>query len=76
MSKMIQIRNVPEQVHRRLKALAAMQGMSLSDYLLRYVTRLAETPTLEEITERIKARSPVTLSEAPEDIIRAERDSR
>ncbi|MGH6735558.1 MAG: FitA-like ribbon-helix-helix domain-containing protein [Methyloceanibacter sp.] len=76
MSKMIQIRNVPDALHRRLKARSANAGMSLSDYLLTELRRVAERPTLEELRARIEARAPVDLSESPADVIRAERDSR
>jgi antitoxin FitA len=48
MASMIQIRNVPPTLHRRLKARAALEGMSLSDYLLREVRWAAERPTIEE----------------------------
>lgn len=51
----IQIRNVPEDVHRRLKAKAALEGMSLSEYLLREAKRLASYPTMAEIRERLAA---------------------
>jgi plasmid stability protein len=63
MPKMIQIRHVPDEVHRVLKMRAAQEGMSLSDYLRREVTRIAEKPTLEEVLERIREREPVTLDE-------------
>jgi plasmid stability protein len=53
---LIQIRNVPEDVHRMLKARAALAGTSLSDYLLREITRVAEAPTPEELDARIRAR--------------------
>jgi plasmid stability protein len=53
---LIQIRDVPEDVHRTLKARAAATGRSLSDYLLREITRVARTPTPEELDERIRAR--------------------
>ena len=53
MSTMIQIRNVPEGLHRRLKARAAMAGMSLSDYLLDEIRRVAERPTVEELRARL-----------------------
>ncbi|HXG78595.1 MAG TPA: hypothetical protein VNJ31_04540 [Methyloceanibacter sp.] len=76
MSKMIQIRNVPDSLHRRLKARSAMAGMSLSDYLLAEIRRLAERPTIEEMLARLQTRPTVTLSESPADAIRAERDSR
>ena len=76
MSKMIQIRNVPEGLHRTLKARAAMAGMSLSDYLLREMERLAERPTLEEMRARLRSRPPVDPATPPADAVRAERDSR
>jgi plasmid stability protein len=71
---MIQIRNVPDLLHRRLKARAALAGMSLSDYLLSEIRELAERPTLEELRGRLERRSPVTTSVAPADAVRAERD--
>jgi plasmid stability protein len=74
MSKMIQIRNVPDDLHRRLKARAAQDGMSLSDYLLHEIRRVAERPTLDEWFARVATRSPVTPSISPADIIRELRD--
>ena len=76
MSIMIQIRNVPEALHRRLKARAAMAGMSLSDYLLAEVRRVAEHPTLEELRARLESRSPTTPDIPPAEAVRAERNSR
>ncbi|MBI5535965.1 MAG: hypothetical protein HY898_24810 [Deltaproteobacteria bacterium] len=76
MSTMIQIRHVPEQLHRKLKARAEVAGMSLSDYLLAELRRYAERPTREEILERIAARSRVVLRESAADAVRAERNSR
>ncbi len=58
MSKMIQIRDVPDDVHRTLKSRAAIAGMSLSDYLKRDLVEAAKRPTLEEIDARIRARGP------------------
>jgi len=55
---LIQIRNVPEDVHRTLKVRAAADGTSLSDYILREVERLARTPTPAELDARIVARGP------------------
>jgi plasmid stability protein len=72
----IQIRNVPPELHRKLKAQAAEAGMSLSDYLLRQVERTANTPTLEEAVRRIRSRKLVRLKTRPADLIRADRDSR
>ncbi|HEY3348158.1 MAG TPA: hypothetical protein VGM13_00080 [Thermoanaerobaculia bacterium] len=56
---MIQIRNVPDDLHRKLKARAAMAGMSLSDYLLGEARRAADRPTPDEIRKRLKSRQPV-----------------
>jgi plasmid stability protein len=58
MPMMIQVRNVPDAVHRTLKMRAAATGTSLSDYIKRELTRSAEQATLEEIDERIQARGP------------------
>ncbi len=76
MSKMIQIRNVPDDLHRRLKARAALAGMSLSDYLLAEIRQSAERPTLAEMRERLAGRTPVVPSVSPADAVRAERDGR
>ncbi len=73
---MIQIRNVPDALHRKLKSRAAMAGMSLSDYLLQQIRTVAEQPTIEEMKARLARRSPVTLSVDTADAVRAERDSR
>jgi plasmid stability protein len=75
MGKMIQIRNVPEALHRRLKSRAAVAGRSLSDYLLAEIERVASLPTREEMLERIHRRSRVTLTVPAADLIRRERDS-
>ena len=76
MSAMIQIRNVPDPLHRRLKARAALAGMSLSDFLLREIQLVAERPTLEELRARLEKRAPVSLSESPAHAVRAERERR
>jgi antitoxin FitA len=76
MSRMIQIRNVPDSLHRTLKARAAMAGMSLSDYLLKEIRLIAERPTMEEMRRRLHQREPVQLPESAADAVRAERDSR
>ena len=74
MSVMIQIRNVPEALHRRLKSRAALAGMSLSDYLLDEIRRVAERPTLDELRVRLRSRTETTLSVSPAEAVRAERD--
>ena len=76
MSTMIQIRNVPDALHRRLKARAALAGMSLSDYLLAEVRRVADQPTLAEMRARLESLSPTTPKPPPAEVIRAERDHR
>jgi plasmid stability protein len=73
---MIQIRHVPDPLHRKLKARAAQEGKSLSDYLRREIQRIAERPTLEEVMERLARLSPVNPRVPPAQIIRHERDSR
>jgi plasmid stability protein len=71
MTTMIQIRNVPDDLHRRLKARAALAGMSLSDYLLKEIREVAERPTMEELRARLATRSRVEPDESPADVIRA-----
>ena len=73
---MIQVRHVPETVHRTLKARAALSGRSLSDYLLGELRRIAEKPTREELLARIAGRAPVRTRTRAAEIIRAERDRR
>jgi hypothetical protein len=73
---MIQLRHVPDPLHRRLKARAAMAGMSLSEYLIAQLRPIAERPTPEELRERVKARRPVHTDIRAADLIRAERDAR
>ncbi|MGH7605839.1 MAG: hypothetical protein ACREME_00740 [Gemmatimonadales bacterium] len=73
---MIQIRHVPEDLHKKLKARAAMAGMPLSDYLLREIRRVAERPTIEELWGRIERRRSVELSVNPAELIHDERGRR
>ena len=75
MSKMIQIRNVPDELHRTLKVRAAQMGMTLSDYLLSEIERVAKRPTLAEMMERLRQREPVELDEPPAVTIRRLRDA-
>ena len=76
MSPMIQLRNVPESLHRTLKARAALAGMSLSDYLVMEIRRAAERPTIAELRERLKRRAPVNSRVSAADAVREERDAR
>jgi antitoxin FitA len=76
MSKMIQVRNVPDELHRRLKSRAALESLSLSDYLLREIRRTAERPTIQEIAERLATRTTVRVRISPAEILRQERNRR
>jgi antitoxin FitA len=70
MSKMIQIRNVPDDVHRTLKVRAAEEGISLSDYIKRDLEEFAKQMTIEETFARARARGPsgITTEEIVADI--------
>jgi plasmid stability protein len=74
MSTMIQIRNVPDALHRRLKSRAALAGLSLSDYLLGEIRQAAERPTLDELRARLQQRPGLILTMKPAQAVRAERD--
>lgn len=76
MSKMIQLRNVPDALHRELKARAAVCGLPLSDYLIREVRKIAEHPTPEELRERLRRREAYRGRVSPTVIVRQERDRR
>ena len=73
--KMIQIRNVPDELHRSLKARAAREGRTLSDLILSELPRLADKPSPEEVMARIRSRTPVG-GPAAHELIAAERDRR
>ena len=72
---LIQIRGVSEETHRRLKARAALEGQSLSEYLRLELEQLASLPTLDELLDRVGSRPPVT-GEPGAEAVRAERDAR
>ena len=76
MYKMLQIRNVPDSLHRRLKARAAHLGVSMSDYVLREIERLLEKPTREELFARIAQLPPIELDPPPSEMLREERERR
>ena len=73
---MIQLRNVPDALHRKLKARAAMAGMSLSDYLLGEIKEIAQRPTMGEMLERLQSREPVTFPIDSVRILQQERERR
>ena len=74
MTAMIQIRNVPDELHRTLKSRAALAGQSLSDFLLGQIREVAARPTPEEMLERLRRLPPIRPSIDPVDIIREYRD--
>jgi plasmid stability protein len=75
MSKLIQLKNVPESVHRTLKARAARAGMTLSDYLVREISAVAARPTMEDILDNLKARGPIDMPFDTAKAVRRERES-
>lgn len=76
MSSMIQIRNVPDELHRKLKSRAALAGQSLSEYLLAEIREVASRPTFDELMARIESRTPIDPSVDLVAILREERERR
>ena len=75
-SIMIQVRNVPESVHREAKARAAREGITLSDLALRALRKEVETLTLDEVVARVRELGPVYGAPPAAEILRKERDER
>jgi len=73
---MIQIRNVPDPLHRKLKSRAALEGLSLSEFLLKEIEHVAERPSLKELAERIAGRERVKYKISPARVLRQERAQR
>lgn len=73
---MIQIRNVPEALHRRLKARAAMEGMSMSLYVRREIERSLARPSRRAVIEAIRREPEITLEALPADVLREQRETR
>ncbi|WP_120006107.1 FitA-like ribbon-helix-helix domain-containing protein [Nesterenkonia muleiensis] len=73
---MIQLRNVPEDMHRELKARAAQRGMTLSEYATRELQKVLEIPNRQEIIKRVAALTPVVTTLPAAEVIREARDSR
>ena len=76
MTTTIRIRNVPESLHRRLKARAAREGISMSRFVLREVERALERPSRREWIEALRSQPEVELDKSPADILREERNRR
>jgi len=76
MAKMLQIRNMPDDLHRQLKARSALAGMSMSDYVLREVRRSLTRPTREEVFARIAELPPIDLDPPSAEVLRDERRRR
>jgi plasmid stability protein len=76
MSKMIQVRDVPDEVHSTLKARAAREGMSLSDFIKRELERMAEVPTMREWLESARQAKPISGKRSAAQIVRELRDAR
>lgn len=75
MAVMVQVRNVPDDLHRRLKARAALAGMSISEFLLREIERSLARPTPEELLQRLRSHGRVDLAESVAEAVAAERES-
>jgi antitoxin FitA len=75
MSGMVQVRNVPTELHRRLKARAAIEGLSMSDYVLRELRKALDRPTRQEVLERLRTPPARRLRPSAAEVIRSERDS-
>ncbi len=73
MSKMIQVRNVPERLHRELKRRATARGRTLTDYVEEILEREVARPPAEEVFERVARRSRVDLGRPAAELVRAER---
>ena len=73
---MVQIRHVPDDVHRTLKVRAAAEGMSLTDFLLRELERMAQYPSIDELRRRLAGRRAVSQLDSTVRWVREERDTR
>ncbi len=76
MTTMIQIRNVPDEIHRQVKARASLSGMSMSEFILQELKRVIERPSRDELLDRLAKLPGVEVEPSPEELIRTDRDSR
>lgn len=74
--KMLQIRNVPDELHRRMKARAALEGRTLSDFALDQLRRALDRPSDAELIARVRRREPVLGGPSSDQAVRAEREQR
>jgi plasmid stability protein len=70
MGVLLQVRDVPDDVHRTLKSRAAASGQSLSEYVRGVLARAAARPTVDELTARVAARGAVAPAESAADAVR------
>ena len=73
---MLQIRNIPEALHRRLKARAALEGVSMSQFALREIERALERPSRRDLLAAVGAQPEIVMDRSPADVLREERDAR
>ena len=73
MFKMLHLRNVPDEIHRRLKSRAARAGMSMSQYILREIEQSLSRPTRDEVFARIAELPPIDLDPPSSDVLREAR---
>jgi antitoxin FitA len=73
---MVQIRNVPRSIHQRLKSRAALEGMTMSDYILREIRKSLDRPSRQEVVDRLQALKAPRLKSSLADLVRQERDAR
>lgn len=76
MNKMLQVRNLRPETHRKVKVRAAQEGVSVTDWVSRLIDRELMRPSMAELYAKLKTREPVHLSPSAADIIREQRDSR
>ena len=76
MTTMIQIRNVPDAIHRQVKARASLAGMSMSEFILQELQRVIERPSRDELLDRLARLPGVEVEPSPAELIRRERDCR
>ena len=76
MSKMIQVRNVPDRLHRELMRRARKRGQTLTDYIQQILEREVARPPAEEVFDWIESRTPVKLGASPAELIREGREER